>query len=196
MLRNKMLKLNVEYMDRLVGRLTDAVDELGLAEKTLILFTGDNGTHPHITSLLGDREIQGGKGSVFDAGTRVPFVVRWTGTVKPGTVSEDLVDFSDILPTFAELAGAQVPTDRVIDGRSFAPQLHGQAGNPRQWVYTQNADKKLVRGKKWSLDESDRLYDMTDRYSPKEVAPGQGGDEAEAARKQLKAAMDKIGGSI
>ena len=189
-------KLNVEYVDRLVGRLTDAVDKLGLAKKTLIILTSDNGTHRRIGSLLGDRNIQGGKGQVFDAGTRVPFVVRWTGTVKPGRVSEDLIDFSDILPTFAELAGAEVPTDRVIDGRSFAPQLRGKVGNPRQWVYTQNAEKKLVRGKKWSLDESGKLYDMTDRYSPSEVKPGQGGKDAETARKQLKAVLDKITGGI
>jgi len=195
--RSRLLHtMNVEYMDKLVGRLTDAVDELGLAENTLIIFTADNGTHRWIISLLDDREIQGGKGSVFDKGTRVPFVVRWMGTVKPGRVLEDLVDLSDILPTFAELAGAEVPQDRVIDGRSFARQLRGEAGDPRQWVYTQNAEKKLVRGKKWSLDQDNKLYDMTDRYSPKEVAPGEGGAAAEAARKQLKAAMDKIGGSI
>jgi arylsulfatase A len=160
-------KLNVEYADCLVGRLTDAVDELGLAERTLIIFTSDNGTHRRIT----------------------------TGVIEPGRVLEDLVDFSDVLPTFAELSGAQVPEDRVTDGRSFAPQLHGQAGNPRQWVYAQNGDKRLVRGKKWSLDESGKLYDMTDRYSPSEVEAGEGGEDAEAARKQLENALHKIAGS-
>ena len=191
---NMLHKLNVEYTDRLVGKLTEAVDKAGLAEKTLIIFTCDNGTHAHGVSQLGDREIQGGKGKVFDVGTRVPFIARWTGTLKPGGVTEDLIDFSDILPTFAELAGAEVPTDRVIDGRSFAPQLRGKEGNPRQWVYTQNDDSKLVRGKKWSLDESGKLYDMTDRYDPKEVEAGQGGAEAEAARKGLQAVMSNIKG--
>jgi arylsulfatase A len=185
-------RLNVEYVDRLVGRLTDAVDKLGLAEKTLIIFTSDNGTHRRIPSLLGDRKIRGGKGKVFDAGTRVPFVARWTGVIKPGRVLEDLVDFSDILPSFAELSGAQVPTDRVIDGRSFAPQLRGEKGKPREWVYLQNGEKKAVRGKKWQVSESGELFDLSDRYNPVLVKPGEGGSDAEAARKRLTAALESI----
>ena len=185
-------RLNVEYMDRLIGRLTDAVDKMGLAEKTLIIFTSDNGTHRRIPSMLGDRKIQGGKGKVFDAGTRVPFVARWTGVIKPGRVLEDLVDFSDVLPTFAELAGAQVPKDRVIDGRSFAPQLRGEKGNPREWVYFQNDKARAVRGIRWQVNESGELFDLSDRYNPVLIEPGKGGPDAEAARKRLTAALESI----
>ena len=142
--------------------------------------------------MLGDRQIKGGKGKVFDAGTRVPFVARWTGVIEPGRVLEDLVDFSDILPTFAELSGAEVPRDRVIDGRSFAPQLLGEKGNPREWVYFQNAEKRAVRGKKWQVNEKGELYDLADRYNPVLVEPDKGGPDAEAARKNLTDALESI----
>lgn len=67
--------------------------------------------------------------------TRVPLIVRWPGKITAGTVNKDLIDFSDMLPTIADVTGADVPEDWPIDGRSFAPQLQGMAGNPRKWTY-------------------------------------------------------------
>ena len=190
--KDKRFAANIHYVDRLVGRLVDAIDELGLAKNTLIIFTCDNGTGGGASSRLGDRLIKGGKGKVTDAGTRVPFVARWTDTIQSRRVTEDLIDLSDILPTLAELSGAASPTDRTIDGRSFAPQLRGRAGEPREWVYLQNGKNIVVRGKRWSVNQAGQLFDLTDRYSPKTVESGQGGAEADAARKRLTAALQSI----
>ena len=200
-----LFKANVEYMDRLVGRIVDAVDELDLGRRTLILFTADNGTEPQVLSTLGDRVVKGGKFTISDEGTRVPFVARWVGTIEPGRVSDDMIDLTDILPTFAELAGAPVPTDRIIDGRSFAPQLRGEPGHPRQWVYLEGPLKRpvdgevtlirSVRDREWRLDQAGNLFDMSDRYDPQLVEPGARGPEAASARKRLQAAMDSVRGT-
>jgi arylsulfatase A len=124
----------VAYMDKLVGRLVAMVDELGLRERTLILFYSDNGTDKRITSRMGRLEVPGGKGDPTQAGIRVPLIARWPGTVKPG-LNHDLVDASDFLPTFAELAGKRLPSDWHSDGVSFAPQLRGKKGTPRDWAF-------------------------------------------------------------
>ena len=116
----------VEYMDELVGRIADHVENLGLSEHTLLLFTSDNGTHRRITSRIGDREIRGGKNTTTSAGTHVPLVAHWPGTIRPGTVCDDLIDFSDFYATLAELTATELDPDRPMDGVSFAPQLRGE----------------------------------------------------------------------
>lgn len=184
---------NVKTIDRLVGRIVDATDQLGLGNKTLILFTCDNGTAGGIKSQFGDRVIRGGKGQVNDAGTRVPLVARWTGTIRPG-VSQELIDFSDFLPTLAELSGGNVPTDRVIDGRSFAPQLRGQALKPRDWVYLENAGRIFVRGKRFRVNPKGQLFDLADRYAPKLIAPEQLTEEMKVIRKRLIAGLRSVRG--
>jgi arylsulfatase A len=99
----------VEYTDKLVGRIADRLEERGLREKTLLIFTGDNGTNAKIVSKLNGRSVQGGKNHLNDAGTRVPFIVNWPGIAPRGKVVEDLIDFTDLLPTFAEVSGANIP---------------------------------------------------------------------------------------
>jgi arylsulfatase A len=148
----------VAYMDKLVGRMIDAVDDLGLSRRTLILFAADNGTQQPLTSRWGpdNRLVHGGKGRLTDTGTRVPLIARWTGRIESGTVCDDLVDFSDFLPTFAELAGAGSPPQR-INGRSFLPQLLGRSGTPRTWVHVQDHDKRHVRSREWILTNGGEL---------------------------------------
>lgn len=125
----------VEYMDKLVGSIVDAVDQLGLAERTLILFYSDNGTHLSIESKMGDVTIPGGKAQPTQTGVRVPLIARWKGAVVPG-VTNDLVDSSDFLVTMMEIAGKPLPENTQHDGVSFASALGLSKGNvkrqPRQ----------------------------------------------------------------
>jgi arylsulfatase A-like enzyme len=124
----------VKYMDLLVGRLIDKVEELGLAESTLILFYADNGTNRQITSYMGDQLISGGKGMTTQTGIRVPLIAYWPGTVNPG-LTDDLIDASDFLPTLAELGRAEIAGNWHTDGTSFAPRLLGLEGNPRDHAF-------------------------------------------------------------
>jgi arylsulfatase A len=179
----------VQHMDRIVGRIVEQTEKLGIAENTLILFTGDNGTNKAIKSTLGDRVIVGGKGNTTDAGTRVALVAYQPGTVPSGVVSQDLIDFSDFVPTFQQLAGAAIP--KGLDGRSFAPQLAGQPGNPRPWMYCyynprpeKTMPVRFVRDQRWKLYGDGRFYDIAN--DPEEKSPI---DDRNSAWKKLSAAL-------
>ncbi len=159
----------VSSMDAMVGKLVDELDRLELRDRTLILFTADNGSPASEVSLLGDRKVRGGKAKLTDNGTRVPLIANWPGTVPAGTTNDGLIDFTDFLPTFAGLADAELPADVVVDGRSFAAQLRGEEGNPREWVFTEWSGKAWVRDKHWKLYRSGQLYDM--KGDPEEKQP-------------------------
>ena len=163
---NKYFADMVAYMDEVVGRIVKKLDDLGLRENTLILFTGDNGTAHGIRSKLGDRIVRGGKGRTTNAGTHVPLIASWKGTAPSGKVCDDLIDFTDFLPTLAEAAGANVPGSLTVDGRSFLPQLRGEKGNPREWVFCHyfrnpgDAVRRFARDKRWKLYDDGRFYDL------------------------------------
>lgn len=182
----------VSYMDHLVGRIVDRVDELGIAEETLILFTGDNGTNKAITSELNGRKIVGGKGQTTDAGTRVAFVAYQPGTVPSGANCEDLVDFSDFLPTLQEYAGLPISPD--LDGISFAPQLKGQSGHPREWMFCyynprpeRTKPVRFVRDQRWKLYGDGRFFDV--QNDPLEKRPL---NVQNKAFQKLKTAMESM----
>jgi arylsulfatase A len=157
---------NVAYMDKLVGKLVAELDRLKLREKTLVVFAGDNGTAALMgasdRATVNGRPLSGRKGTMLEGGSRVPFIVSWPGTTPVGKVSKDLVDFSDFLPTFAQLASAKLPEDVILDGRSIAPQLKGESGNPREWVYVELNGNRYVRTAQWKLNNAGELFDMKD----------------------------------
>lgn len=148
----------VAYVDKMIGRIADKLDDLGIRENTLLLFIGDNGTAGAIRSELNGRQVVGGKGQMSDAGTRVPFIASWPGTLPEGVVSSDLVDFSDFLPTFCEMASVAVPEKLALDGRSFLPQLKGEDGKPRDWIYCWYARGGGQVGEEWARNQRYKLY--------------------------------------
>ncbi len=125
----------VAYVDKMVGKIVNKLDELGLRENTLVLFTCDNGTSGSIKSELNGKMVQGGKRQMTDAGTHVPLIANWPKTIPGKQVKEDLVDFSDFLPTLLDAAKSPLPTNLTLDGQSFLPQITGKQGNPRKWVH-------------------------------------------------------------
>ncbi len=182
----------VERMDKKVGELVAALDRLGLREKTLILFTADNGTPKKVTSRMGAKVIQGGKGTLTDAGTHVPLIANWPGTTPAGTTCDDLIDFTDVMPTLVELARARLP-DRTIDGRSFAPQLKGREGDPREWIYTEWRGKAWARTLRWKLYRSGKLYDLKrDPLEKAPIVPDEVPPEAKAAREKLASVLSHL----
>ena len=186
---------NVVYMDKLVGKLMAELDRLKLREKTLVIFFGDNGTANgrYDRATIGGRPLAGAKGSMLDGGGRVPMIVSWPGVTPAGKVSADLVDSSDFLPTFAALAGAKLPENTVIDGRSFAAQLRGEKGEPRPWVFNQLARNWYVREADWKLNQAGELFDLSDApFVEKLVAAGSESPAARAARQRLSAALAQL----
>lgn len=188
----------VGYMDKLIGQIVTTTEDLGIADRTLILFCGDNGTHSSITSSLNGHSIRGGKGKTSDAGTRVPMVALWPGTVPEGKVCRDLVDFSDFLPTTLEAAGQKAP--RGLDGQSFLPQLRGEEGTPRDWIYCyycprpeRSKPTRFVRDREWKLYGDGRLFHVENDVAEKNPIPqADAGPDAQAARTKLAAALESM----
>jgi arylsulfatase A-like enzyme len=149
----------VEEFDYETGRLLDTLDELGLRESTLVIYTTDNGPwnqpayterkkgHPPGSVFWGDAgPLRNGKGSCYEAGYRVPCIVRWPGKVPAGEVSDAIFATIDFLPTFAGLAGFEMPDDRVVDGIDQTDLLLGKTDRGRDaFLYDNNA----IRSGKW-----------------------------------------------
>ncbi len=155
-------KTMVEAMDVRVGRLIDSLDELGLRENTLVLFTTDNGSpvrsiysaevNPNpkkkdtyvrvpIVSRQNGIDVPGGKGSLTNGGTLVPFIANWPGKIKSGQVADDLVDFSDFLPTVAKFGQADLPDGVTLDGHSLAARIIDGQASPRKWAFAEHRGK-------------------------------------------------------
>ena len=129
-----MHKAMVRYVDYCVKKMVDALNELGIRQRTIIFLCGDNGTATNITGHLNGRTVKGGKASITENGIWTPLVVNGPGLVPAGIVKDTLVDLTDIMPTFAEIAGAQLPQGVVIDGHSFAKVVLGkESDGTRQW---------------------------------------------------------------
>ena len=127
----------IEELDSNVGRLLDVLEEMGLEENTLVVFTSDNGPWIEYGFDAGSAGLlRGSKGTNYEGGVRVPFMARWPGQIPAGMVSSEIVANLDVMPTFAKLAGAQAPDDRVIDGRDVWQVLSEEgAEGPRKSFY-------------------------------------------------------------
>ena len=142
------LKADLEYLDHLLGKIMGAVELAGLDRETIVVFTGDNGTSPYGKCRFED-----------ERGPRVPFVVWGPGRVKARPMSDVLIDFTDILPTLAELGGGTLPTDGRLDGHGFAPYLTGQPFKERETIFCQFYDGQWVRDQRYLRDARGDYYD-------------------------------------
>lgn len=155
----------IEEIDFNVGRILDAVNEMGLAGKTYVLFTSDNGpwliknkSHAdgHLSNDHGGSagQLRSGKVSTFEGGVRVPAILWGPDRVPAGTTCDALASTMDVLPTFAALAGAEAPSDRVIDGEDIRDLFHGdfEKANPEKaYFYYLRVHLQAVRQGKWKL---------------------------------------------
>jgi len=207
-------KAMVRYTDKLVGRLVKALDDLGIRERTIVIFTTDNGTAGSITGTLNGRKVRGGKAKESENGVCAPFIVNGPGLVPAGVVTDALTDFTDLLPTFAELGGAKVPDDWPVDGVSIAPLLLGKADDsPRKWIMAlghgaAKLDADGVRGvadyatrvirdkrfKVWVDKQAKiiRLHDLKADLDEKENLLGRDTPEVKAALAKFQAVVDTM----
>lgn len=183
---------NIAYMDKLVGKLIHALDSLKLRDNTLIVFMGDNGTAGQAAGIgrVNGKKIIGKKGSMQEGGSLVPMIVNWPGVIKKPGVSNSLIDAADFVPTFAEIAGAALPTNNVLDGKSFAYQLRGGKGTAREWIFTGLGNDWYVRSANWKLMRSGDLYDM--RKAPFEEPLAVMDEKTTIEKQKLQAVLDKL----
>lgn len=179
---------NVEYVDVLVGRIVAALEDLGLREHTILIFTGDNGTGAGH-----------GKNTVTERGARVPLIVNAPGLVRARGASKELADLSDLLPTLCDFAGVPIPNDRPIDGRSLAPFLRGETETTREWIFAFLGDGRILRTKRWLLENNTphrfgRLYDCGESRDGKGYRDVTDSDdpEVQAVRERFLALLEKL----
>lgn len=125
----------VHYMDKSIGRIIDKLEELNLRDNTLVIFTGDNGTDKPVTTLWNGKRINAGKGTMTDNGVRVPLIVSWPAGKQSGVVSDELVDFSDILPTMCDAAGIRPFAEVPVDGVSLWGTFNGENDREKPYAY-------------------------------------------------------------
>jgi arylsulfatase A-like enzyme len=192
----------ITRLDRDVGRLFERLKALGLDEKTLVLFSSDNGPHreggnnPDFNDSNGP--LRGIKRDLYEGGIRVPTIARWPGKVPAGTTSDFAGAFWDVLPTLAELAGAggKVPTG--LDGVSFVPTLRGNRDRQKQhdylyWVFYERGGAEAVRQGKWKAVEQPlgtpvQLYNLEEDLGEQKDVAGQHPERVEKLRAVMKEA--------
>jgi arylsulfatase A len=152
------------YMDKMIGKVDEHLKRLNIRDNTLLIFLGDNGTHPSITSRFQGKDYRGGKGTTTPRGTHVPLIVNWPAVIQAGHVDASLISSVDILPTICDAAGIHPKTK--LDGISFLPQLRDQPGQPRSWLYSWYSPRQQANlaVKEFAFDSNYKLYRTGEFY--------------------------------
>jgi arylsulfatase A-like enzyme len=196
----------VEAMDLAVGKVLARLDELGLRENTIVIFTSDNGglstSEGWPTSNL---PLRGGKGWMYEGGIREPLIVRWPGVVKPGSITSAPVSSPDFFPTLVEAAGAKLAPGQVVDGVSLLPLFRGGALPERAlfWHYPHygnqgGAPSAAIRRGNWKLiewmeDQRVELFDLARDPGEETDLARRDPEQAAALRAELKAWQQTVG---
>jgi len=188
----------ISYTDKLVGRIITSLKENGIFDNTILIFTGDNGTNRSIVTETDYGTVKGFKGNTTDAGTRVPLVISWPGAIDKPSVYEGLVDFSDFMPTFADLVDADI----VSDGKSFLPLFTGEDFIEKEAIFMHydprwgaNVNKyrnQFARTKEYKLYQDGKFYfllgDVLEQYPlPDSILT----EEQKATKNHLQELIDK-----
>ena len=142
-------KAMVRYTDIILGKLVSALKKFKIRDNTIIFWTTDNGTAGNIIGQINGKKVRGGKTYLTQNGVNEPFIVNWPGTISAGTKSDALIDFSDILPTFADLGRTELPKKYIYDGKSFKDILIGKKKHSgRNWILTMGSHPaKILDGR-------------------------------------------------
>ena len=174
---------NVTNLDTAIGRILRTLDSLALSENTLVIFTSDNGPAQYTPKGYFNKShgsagpLKGYKRHMFEGGIRVPGILRWKGTIAPNQINHTPIGNVDFLPTICEIAGVNIPKDRVIDGADFSPIFNQKKMKRKQPLNFHFYDpwggpQSLMRSKDWVLTANWSVGDFhkRGRFSPKEVA--------------------------
>jgi len=203
----------IETLDAAVGRLARTVDELGLADRTIFIFTSDNGglhaPEPAGTPATHNTPYRAGKGFLYEGGLREPLIVRWPGVVRPGSTTQTPVVLTDLVPTLLEAAGIDVAkTVGPLDGVSLTGLLRGGdlPERPLYWHfphYTNQGGRpaSAMRAGDWKLvenleDDSLELYDLSADVGESHNLAPENEDRARDMQRQLAAWRERVGGQM
>ena len=163
----------VAYTDKMVGNIVNELKRLNLMDNTMVIFIGDNGTDRKVMGKLNGKPYPGGKGYTIDSGTHVPMVVHFPNATKG--VNENLIDFTDFLPSICDAAHISTKDMTELDGKSFYNQLTGKKAQPREWIYCWYAPRNVwdeaacvfARNKEYKLYRDGQFYHLTTDFYEK-----------------------------
>lgn len=194
--KNGLLGDWVSEVDWSVGQVLATVDDLGIADNTLIIFTSDNGG-PKNHGANND-PLRGAKGSTLEGGIRVPTLCRWPGKIPAGTKTAAITSMMDILPTLAQLGGAQLATDRKIDGVDIWPVMSDTATEdnaPRnEFLYFRGLKLEAVRRGDWKLHlAGNELYNLANDIGEAKNVAAEHADKVAELLQLAKSIDDDLG---
>ena len=206
---NPHLAAQIESIDEGVGMIMAALDELALAENTVLIFTSDNGGEDRVTS---NAPLRAGKSTLYEGGIREPLIVRWPGVAAPGSVCAAPMSTVDFYPTFLGIAGSKAPKDHILDGVSLLPLLKGKKSKLKRdtlfWHYPLAKPHFLggrsggaIRDGDWKLieffdDDRIELYNLADDVSEKNNLAEKMPTKAGELRKRLAKWREEVGAKI
>ena len=156
--RKRVYAAMIRSLDRSVGRINAALEEAGIADNTLVVFTNDNGGPGYIGLPDINKPFRGWKISQFEGGIRVPLMMKWPARIAAGTVSKEPVAHIDVMPTLAAAAQAPEPEGVAIDGKNLLPLATGAGLEAwdRDTLFWQSGHYRVVRHKDWKLQVTAR----------------------------------------
>ena len=206
---NAVYAAMIESLDDAVGRVGRKLDDLKLADRTVVIFTSDNGGRVPTTS---NHPLRVGKGSCYEGGTRVPLIVSWPGVTKGGSVSETPVISMDLFPTILEIAGAKQQSQNAVDGISLVPLLRGtgelkrdtlfwhyphyqhyQLGGTTPYAAVRAGDLKLIE---FFADRNVELYNLRDDLGEQRNLTAELPAKADELRTRLHAWQKEVGAQV
>lgn len=182
----------IRYADLLIGRLVDELRDQGVLHRTVLFVGSDNGSEKSFSARFRGRMVQGGLYQLTEPGGNVPLIVYGPGRV-PGGRTLKLADFSDLLPTFCELAGTPPSSGVTLDGRSLAKTLLDPAvPEPRQWIFNQYHQDRVVSDGRFKLYADGRLFDVADDVGEQQNLASSRAPAAIEARERLQAVLNSL----
>lgn len=184
----------VRAVDRSVGRILDKLEQEGLAENTIVVFSSDNGGAGYIGLPEVNAPYRGWKITLFEGGIRVPMFIRWPARIAPGAVIDAPAAHIDVMPTFAAAAGAALPEGVAIDGQNLLPAATGEGPivRPDDAIFWSSGFYRVVRAGGWKLQVNERqqrswLFNLADDPTERNNLA----DSRPEKRAELQALIDK-----
>jgi arylsulfatase A-like enzyme len=194
------VKTIVESVDAGLGKIVTTLKDLKLDENTLLIFTSDNGGYIHYNheflNISSNGVLRGQKAEVYEGGHRVPFIARWPGKIKPGSVSEQTIMSMDLFPTFAEIAGISLSDEQPVDGVDLSGVLFQNEKLTVRTLFWKMGDEVAVRKGPWKLVKIDdhpvELYNLKTDLSESYNVAGSKKDLVASLRNEYELWLSKM----
>jgi arylsulfatase A len=187
-----LFRENLRYADALVGRLIETLKTLHLRDNTIIFISADNGGPPSFPAQTERGMVRGLMGTFVEPSINMPMIVNGPTRIPGGRVAS-LTDYTDVLPTIAELTRSSIPTDRKLDGQSYAGWLLGKADSfERKWIHTALNDERIMRDARFKYYSSGGFFDLQNDPTEGIDLATSSDPEVDSARRRLKSALQAL----